>query len=195
MKTCKGYWPDPGTPCQRILSAGDHCPKSGDPDHGYYADRSLDPRWDWCNIQTLRDPEPVWIKAACKHLDPEPVMVTDLVTGDQILVARLCTDCDTQLETDWTRDQLPEPNGYERWLYGDLVFVNGPAVNKRVPVQPTVAARTGRVLKLALVWYWERYVDVWEAMKKSVDRFLDSLGYMWPVYLVMINFAWKAIHG
>ncbi len=231
MKTCKGYWPDAGTPCQRILSAGDHCPKAADPDHGYYADRSLDPRWDWCNTQTLSDPGPVWMKGACKHLDPEPVMVTDLVTGEQIVVARLCLDCDTQLETEWTRDLLPAPNGFERWVYGTspeyrdtfaaeyrrrardhgvmvlpermsvvdaytddrLVFVNGPAINKRPG--PSVWARTGRALKLGLVWYWKRYVDVWEAMKKGVNVFLDSLGYMWPAYLVIINFVWKAIHG
>lgn len=60
---------------------------------------------------------PMWIKSACKHPDPVPVDVTDPVTGDVLLVARLCPDCDTQLETGWTRDVIPEPNGFECWAY------------------------------------------------------------------------------
>lgn len=217
MKTCPGYWPDAGTPCRRILAAGT-CPKADDPDHGYYADRSLDPRWDWAEITTLSDPEPVWIKAKCKHLTPLPVETTDPVTGDVLLVARLCPDCDTQLETDWTRDQLPAPNGFERWVYGtspeyraayttepdnripegyrvntlekdpykNLVFVGGGVVNKNA--RPPWYVRAGRA-------YWAAFVEVWEAQKRAVVVFLDTLGYMWPVYLVGLNYLLKWING
>ncbi len=198
MKTCKGYWPDAGTPCQRILSAGDHCPKSGDPDHGYYADRSLDPRWDWVEVSTFSQPDQ-WIKGQCKHLTPAPVEVTDPVTDEVILVARLCPDCDTQLETDWTRDQLPAPNGFERWAYAPdhpagaretarlalkddhLVYVNGPAINKRTPVRPPWYV-------LAARWYWKGYLEIWEGQKKAVHVFLNSFGYMWPLYLVGLDY-------
>jgi hypothetical protein len=119
----------------------------------------------------VADLDPVWIKGRCKHLDPEPVMVGDPVTGDQIVAARLCLDCDTQLETAWTRDVLPEPNGFERWVYGD-----GPAINKRIPARPPWYVRAGRV-------YWNAYLQVWEGLKTGLTRFLETLYYMWPLYL------------
>jgi len=202
---CFGYWPDAGTPCHRMLVDG-VCPKAAHPDHGYRITQDVptdgspgDPRWDWCNIQTLSDPGPVWIKGQCKHLTPEPVEVTDPVTDEVILVARLCPDCDTQLETDWTRDQLPAPNGFERWAYAPdhpagaretarlalkddhLVYVNGPAINKRTPVRPPWYV-------LAARWYWKGYLEIWEGQKKAVHVFLNSFGYMWPLYLVGLDY-------
>lgn len=191
MKTCPGYWPDPGTPCQRILSAGDYCPKAADPDHTYLVGETfygLDSRSDWVNVQTMSDPDPVWIRGRCKHLTPEPVEVTDPVTGDVLLVAQLCPDCDTQLETDWTRNALPAANGFERWVYGNarpddhLVYVNGPAINKRTPVRPPWYVRSWR-------GSWSAFLEIWEAQKKGVAPFFSSLHFMWPLYLVAFNFV------
>lgn len=243
MKTCPGYWPDPGTPCQRILSAGDHCPKAADPDHGYHAERKLDPRWDWVEVSTYTQPDQ-WIKGECKHLTPDPVTVTDPVTEDVILVAWLCADCDGQFPPErFTRDtdpfaedddprpwttwpEIPQPNGFERWVYGTspeyraayategrfnysdvgrtippreaeerlarrrsddhLIFVAGGVINRNA--RPPWYVRAGRA-------YWAAFVEIWEAQKRAVVVFLDTLGFMWPVYLVGLDYLMKVING
>lgn len=130
MKTCDGYWPDFGTPCRRVLSAGGYCPKAADPAHRYVRQPD-DDRWDWVNVGTLADPDQ-WIKGACKHLTPLPVVTADALDGTKILVAWLCPDCDGQFEPDrfkanpndvpWTVwDKIPEPNGLELWEHGGLL--------------------------------------------------------------------------
>lgn len=53
----------------------------------------LDPRWEWCEITTINDPAPRYIKGACRHLASEIVPVD---SGGET-VANLCTTCDTQL--------------------------------------------------------------------------------------------------
>jgi hypothetical protein len=55
-------------------------------------DLELDPRWDWVEVTAWGDPEPVYVKGRCNHLEVEPV---ESVSGE--LVARLCLTCDAQL--------------------------------------------------------------------------------------------------
>lgn len=53
----------------------------------------LDPRWDWVQVQFFGDRGPVYVKAACRHLEVIPV---ESVTGET--VAQLCLTCDRQLQ-------------------------------------------------------------------------------------------------
>lgn len=52
----------------------------------------LDPRWEWIEVQTFGDQNPMHIRARCKHLETVPV---DTVAGEH--VAQLCLTCDAQL--------------------------------------------------------------------------------------------------
>lgn len=55
----------------------------------------LDPRWEWCEITTLADPNPAFIKTRCNHLE---VVVVESA-GET--VAHLCLTCDEQLPAEW----------------------------------------------------------------------------------------------
>jgi hypothetical protein len=52
----------------------------------------LDPRWEWIEIATRGERDPVYIKGPCRHLEIVPV---ESVSGE--VVARLCRTCDAQL--------------------------------------------------------------------------------------------------
>lgn len=152
-----------------------------------------DPRWDWCDVRTLSDPGPVWIKGACKHLDPLPVDVTDPVTGDVLLVARLCPDCDTQLETGWTQDVIQDPNGFERWAYAPD-HPAGTQETARLALKdgyPDIGVTTfepGLIERMR-----DHYLTTWGVMKTGVlaalDFFFETFAFMWPLYLVGLNFT------
>lgn len=55
----------------------------------------LDPRWEWIEIVRFGEPEPTFVRGACRHLEAVPVESG----GDT--VAHLCTTCDTQLPAEW----------------------------------------------------------------------------------------------
>jgi hypothetical protein len=115
VKTCHGYWPEPEVPCLRMLRDG-VCPKQSDPHHGYHREGPPDdPRWEWVDASTMSQPNQ-WTKGACRHLTPVPVETDDPLTGEKVKVAEICPDCDQQIWT-WADDDLPEPNGFERWAY------------------------------------------------------------------------------
>jgi hypothetical protein len=52
----------------------------------------LDPRWEWCDVRSLGDPGPVWIKVRCLHTQTVPV-----ITMADEHVAELCLVCDSPL--------------------------------------------------------------------------------------------------
>jgi hypothetical protein len=62
----------------------------------------LDPHWEWCEVTTVTDREPVYVKTRCKHR--EKADVTLVLTGD--LVARLCLTCDVKFYLPWVTDPL-----------------------------------------------------------------------------------------
>ena len=62
------------------------------------AEVELDPRWEWCDVRTISDPAPVWIKAGCRHTEVIPIESLDGET-----VAQLCLTCD---------HQFPPPQGW-----------------------------------------------------------------------------------
>lgn len=57
------------------------------------AEIELDPRWDWVQLNTCGDPNPIYVKAGCRHLEVIPV---ENVAGE--VVAQLCLTCDTQFQ-------------------------------------------------------------------------------------------------
>ncbi len=96
-ETCKGYWPDMGTPCLRRLWwepwAGKHaCPKEGDPDHIDYT--PMPETEVVAEITTFADPEPRYLER-CLHRDKIPV---ESIIEPEVILAYICKRCDAQLE-------------------------------------------------------------------------------------------------
>lgn len=52
---------------------------------------SLDPHYEWCEVQTMSQADPTYRRGRCRHLDVVPVE-----SGGQ-QVAQLCLTCDAQL--------------------------------------------------------------------------------------------------
>ena len=52
----------------------------------------FDPHWEWVDVTTITDREPVYVKGRCRHLDVVPVHT---LVGET--VAQLCLTCDAQL--------------------------------------------------------------------------------------------------
>lgn len=191
------------------------CPKQGDPHHGYRRSGPPDdPRWEWVNVQTMSDPDPVWIKGQCRHTAPEPVEVADPLTGDRLLVAKICPDCDRQI-WNWADEDLPEPNGFERWAYAPSSVTSSPGdewwkkttadavmeINGRpVELDPyghLVFVGGGVINKAAsvrpvLLRAWDLYckitLDTWNGFKRT-------LYFMWPAYLVGVVYAYQLIES
>lgn len=57
---------------------------------------TLDPRWEWVEINGFASPGPEYIKGRCRHLEVVPV---DTSEGER--VAHLCLTCDAQLPAEW----------------------------------------------------------------------------------------------
>lgn len=191
------------------------CTAPDDPDHDrLFADQNPepdrpdgmpdDPRFEWVSITNFSDANPRWIKGRCNHLTPAPV---DLRTGE--LVAWWCPDCGEQFE--WDRWPVPDhlwvplpevdrsrimgvsmvvPEGAELSVfeqrYREMVGKDSP--NVVITYQNPRMDDNGDLIPWTRWAYDTMFVPVWNGIKSSV-------GYMWPIWLVVINYVILMITG
>lgn len=64
----------------------------------------LDPRWEWYEERRLCDPGPSYVRGACNHLE---VVDVESTLDPDVVLARLCVTCDTQLPAAYVSPMTP----------------------------------------------------------------------------------------